>query len=70
MRREGWRPSMDRWLRISTFLAEEASKVVKAAVVFLLSALLVTVAVGVYFGEWALVWDLLEFVGQYVETLL
>ena len=43
---------------------------VKVAVVFLLSALIVTVALNVYFGEWALVWDLLESVGQYVEMLL
>jgi len=26
--------------------------------------------VSVYFGEWALVWDLFEFVGQYAEMLL
>lgn len=64
------RSSIDRWLRVSTFLAEEASKVVKAAVVLLLAAILVTVALSVYFGEWGLVWDLLEFVGRYVEILL
>jgi hypothetical protein len=70
MRRVRLRPITDRWRLVSAFLAEEASKVVKAAVVFLLSALVVTVAVGVYFGGWALVWDLFEFVGQYVDMML
>ena len=70
MRRVSLRPLRDRWRRVPTLLAEEASTMVKAAVVFLLSALVVTVLVSVYFGEWALVLDLFEFVGQYVEMLL